>query len=113
MSPGDRIQVEFPSPESVDEVVIECEEAAGARPQIEVLEPGGRWIPVTDTVQVSKSEPPEGIRRAATRDLKALGFRYILLNEGDLVYEDVARNGPFWGMTELAKGNGTHFYRID
>jgi len=113
MSPGDRIQVEFPAPETVDEVVIECQPSDGARPRVEVLQTGGRWVPVTDTMEVVKAGPPEGIRRAATRDLKALGFHYILLNESDLLYDDVSKNRPFWGLTELAKANGAHFYHID
>ena len=113
MSPGDRIQVEFPTPEVVDEVVLECEAAAEARPQVEILEGSSRWVPVTDTMEAVQAGPPEGIRQAATRDLKTLGFHYILLNESDLIYEDLVKNRPFWGLTELAKANATHLYHID
>jgi hypothetical protein len=113
MSPGDRIQVEFPSAQPIDDVVLECEPSAGAQPQVEIRLSNGRWAPVTDTVEDEKAGPPEGIRRAATRDLKALGFHYMLVNESDLVYEDLARYRAYWGVTELATQNGTHFYHID
>jgi hypothetical protein len=113
MSPGDHIQVEFPAPETVDEVMLECELSGGARPQIEILMPDGRWVPITDSMEDVQAGPPAGIRRAATRDLKALGFHYMLVNESDLVYEDFVRYRAFWGVTELAKANGTHFYHID
>jgi hypothetical protein len=113
MSPGDRIQVEFPSAQPIDDVVLECEPSAGAEPQVEIRLSNGRWAPVTDKVEDEKAGPPEGIRRAATRDLKALGFHYMLVNESDLVYQDLARYRAYWGVTELATQNGTHFYHID
>jgi hypothetical protein len=75
--------------------------------------PDGRWVPITDSMEDVQAGPPAGIRRAATRDLKALGFHYMLVNESDLVYEDFVRYRAFWGVTELAKANGTHFYHID
>jgi hypothetical protein len=30
-----------------------------------------------------------------------------------MVYEDMRKFPAFWGVTELAEANGTHFYRID
>jgi hypothetical protein len=78
-----------------------------------VLAQDGRWVPITDTMEDEKDIVFPGIRRAATRDVKALGIHYILLNEGDLVYEDLIKFPTYWGLTELATANGTHFYRID
>ena len=37
----------------------------------------------------------------------------LLVNEGDLVYADMKKYPNFWGITQLAEANGTHFYRID
>jgi hypothetical protein len=113
MSPGDRIQVELPQRETVDEVVLECEPAWAARPQVEILLPTGRWVPITDTKEVVRVEPPEGIRRAAIRDLKALGFHFILVNPGDMPYQDMDKYPHHWGVTELAKVNGTRLYHLD
>jgi hypothetical protein len=113
MSPGDWIQVDLPAPEAVDEVVLECDPVREAQLQVEILLGSGRWVPITDTIEDVKVDPPAGMRRAAARDVKALGFHYILLNEGDLVYEDIIKYPAFWGVTEIAKNNGTHFYRID
>jgi hypothetical protein len=112
MSPGDRIQVDFPAPQTVDEVVLECEPAAEARPEIHILQ-GDRWIPITNTSEAVQQGPPPGIRLAAAREVRNLGFHYILMNEGDLVYQDVSKNATYWGFTELAKVDGTHFYRIE
>jgi len=70
-------------------------------------------VPITNTAEVVKIPTPPGIRMAAAREVKALGFHYILLNEGDLVYEDVAKRATYWGFTELVKVDATHFYRIE
>jgi hypothetical protein len=111
MSPGDRIQVEFPS-ETVDEVVLECVAAKESRLEVHALLDGG-WIPITNSPELIDKAPPPGIRMAAVRAIKALGFHYILLNEGDLLYEDVNKYPNYWGFTELARVNATHFYRVN
>jgi len=84
-----------------------------ARLQVEALSGDGRWVAITDTPEYLKADFPTGIRRAAARDVKALGFRYLLLNDGDEVYKDMNKYAKFWGVTQIAEANGTHFYRID
>jgi hypothetical protein len=118
ISPHARIQVEFPAAafpaaQRIDEVVLEYDPAWKARLQVEILLENGRWVAITDTGEMTKFEAPAGIRRAASRDMKALGFRFLLINNGDMVYQDMKKYANFWGVTELAEANGTHFYRID
>jgi hypothetical protein len=113
MAPHARLQVEFPAAQRVDEVVLECDPAWTARLQVEILLDKGRWVALTDTPEIVKPELPPGIRRAAARDMKSLGFRFLLVNQGDMVYEDMKKYPKFWGITQLAEANGTHFYRID
>ena len=113
ITPHARIQVEFGAAQRVDEVVLECDPAWNAHLQVEVLLETGRWVPLTDTSQVVKAEFAPGIRRGVTRELKALGFRYLLVNDGDMVQADMKKYPTFWGITQLAEANGTHFYRID
>jgi hypothetical protein len=113
MGPRARIGIDFPGPLFIDEVALDLEPTEEAKVQVEVLIESGRWVPITDTVEYVKMDPPPGIRRAAARDVKALGFRYLLVNNDDLVYEDFKKYFKFWGITELAQTNGTHFYRID
>ncbi len=113
IAPFARLQVEFPGAQRIDEVVLECDPAWNARVQVETLLDSGRWVAITDTPEIVKPDFPLGIRRAATRDMKTLGFRFLLVNDGDMVYEDMRKYPTYWGITELAKANGTHFYRID
>ncbi len=112
-APHARIQVDFRAPERLDEVVLECDPAWNAHLQVEILLDTGRWVPITDTVETLKFECPTGIRRAVSTELKALGFRYLLVNNGDMVFTDMKKYSIFWGVTEIAEANGTHFYRID
>ena len=113
MGPRHRIQVEFPAAQRVDEVVLECVPAWKARVQVEVLLDNGRWVAITDTADLVKPDFPPGIRRAAARDVKALGLRYLLINQGDMVFEDMKKFPAYWGITQLAEANGTYLYRID
>ena len=113
LSPHARLQVEFPVAQRLDEVVLECDPAWTARVQVEILLDSGRWVALTDTPEIVRFEGPPGIRRAATRELKALGLRYLLVNEGDAVFPDMKKYPTFWGVTQLGEANGTHFYRID
>src|ERR1035437_10276022 len=113
IAPHARLQVEFPTGQLVDEVVLECDPAWNAHLELEVLAEGRRWVPISDTPEIVPRDAAPGIRRAATREMKALGLRYLLINKGDMVYEDMRKFPAFWGVTELAEANGTHFYRID
>jgi hypothetical protein len=113
IAPHARLQVEFPTARRFDEVVLECDPAWTARLQVEVLSDSGRWVALTDTPEIVKGDFPPGIRRAAAREMKALGLRYLLVNQGDMVYEDMRKYPTFWGITQIAEANGTHFYRID
>ena len=113
MAPHAHLQVDFPAAQRIDDVVLECDPAWNARVQVEILLDTGRWVALTDTPEFVKTEFPTGIRRAATREMKALGLRFLLVNEGDLVYADMKKYPSFWGITQLAEVNGTHFYRID
>ncbi|HXA51736.1 MAG TPA: discoidin domain-containing protein, partial [Candidatus Acidoferrum sp.] len=113
ITPHARLQVDFPAARRVDQVVLECDPVWEAKLQVDVLLPSGRWVAMTDTGEMKKVEPPGGIRRAATRDVKLLGFRYLLVSEGDLVYQDLKKYAKYWGVTQLFELNGTDFYRID
>lgn len=113
MSPGARLQIEFGRSEMVDSVWLECDPAWEAKVQVEVLTDRGRWVAITDTAEHSTVELPTGIRRAATRDVKDLGIRFLWINDSDFCATDMKNYPRFWGITQLAEANGTRFYRID
>ncbi|HMC62895.1 MAG TPA: discoidin domain-containing protein, partial [Candidatus Solibacter sp.] len=113
MSPGARLQAEFGKSETLDSVWLECDPAREAKVQVEVLTERGRWVAITDTAEHSTVDLPSGIRRAASRDVKALGIRFLWINDSDFCAADMKNYSKFWGITLLAEANGTRFYRID
>jgi hypothetical protein len=113
LAPRQWLAVDFAAAERVDEVVLECDPTWKAQVQVEVLLPSGRWVPMTDTQEMVKGDFPTGLRQAAAREVKALGIRFLLVNEGDMVYADLKQYGKYWSIRQLAEANGTHFYRID
>lgn len=112
MSPGDRLQIDFARPETVDEVVLECAPSGEAHLQLELLNSHGRWVPMTDTAEQSFVEAPMGLRRAAALELKARGIGFMLI-DSDFFAKDMKMYKAYWGITELALVNGTYLYRID
>ena len=113
MSPGARLQVEFPGPVTIDSVWLECDMAWEAKVEVQILIESGRWVPITDTAEHGTVPPPTGIRRAATRDVKALGIRFLWINDGDFCAQDMKSYSNFWGITLIAEANGAKLYRID
>ena len=107
------LRLDFPVPLRIDGVALECDPAWDARLQVDALLPSGRWVPVSDTVEHVKAEPPGGMRLAAARDVKLLGLRYLLISDGDFVFQDFKKYPKYWGITKLAEVNGTYLYRID
>ncbi|HEY1338582.1 MAG TPA: discoidin domain-containing protein, partial [Bryobacteraceae bacterium] len=113
MRPRSRVEIEFGREETIDEVAVECAHVREAHVQVEVSRGDGQWIPLTDTQQGEPIEPPTGLRRAATAELKALGIGFLLINSDDHLAQDVNKYAKFWGVALLAEKNGTRFYRID
>jgi hypothetical protein len=113
MAPHDRVQIDFGRRELVDEVLLEGPPAWEARIQVEVLTERDRWVPLTDTPEQSEGDPPAGLRRAATRELKARGIGYLWVNDSGLTADDMKRYPNYWGITELGEANGARFYRIN
>jgi hypothetical protein len=113
MRPRARLEIEFGRSETLDEVALDCRPVREARLQIEVRNSRGRWVPLTDTLERVELNLASEIRRAATRKLKALGFRYLLINDGDQPAKDMQNSPGAWGITQLAEDNGIRLYRID
>jgi hypothetical protein len=112
MSPGDRLQIDFARPETVDDVVLECAPSAKPHLQLEIRDSHGRWTPMTDSPEGESVDSPMGLRRAAMLELKARGIGFLML-DNDFFTKDMKMYSNFWGITELATANGTHLYRID
>lgn len=113
MAAPDHLQIVFGRAERIDQVDLECWPVREARVQVEVLAEHGRWVPLTDTPEITAFEVPPGIRRAAALELRSRGLGFLLINDSDGVADDMKKYPGYWGITELATSNGVHLYRID
>ncbi len=113
MAPGMFLEIDFGKPEVLDEVVLEAAAAPEAKAQIEVWGPHEEWVALSDTWESMPMDVPAGIRRAATRELKARGIGYLLINDTDYLADDMRKYRKFWGLTELTAIPGIHLYQID
>jgi hypothetical protein len=52
-------------------------------------------------------------QRTAALKAKSAGLDFLLVNDSDGVADDINNNLNIWGLTEVAKANGTTLYRID
>jgi hypothetical protein len=112
MSPKDRVEIEFGQPRLVDAVLLEDSAVGGAQVSVEILGESGQWTAVAAQKEVSRAEA-EDLRLLATRELKARGIGYLLINDTDFGMEHLNQHLSAWGITQLAEANGTHFCRID
>jgi hypothetical protein len=52
-------------------------------------------------------------QRAAAMEAKSEGCDFLLVNDSDASAQDMRNDLTIWGLSEVAKANGTTFYRID
>ena len=53
------------------------------------------------------------LERHATQEVKALGIRYLWINDSDGLAAGMRSDPKSWGIRQLAEANGTIFYCID
>ncbi len=107
------VEVDFAGASLVDSVLLECSrDQEGVPLRLEGREPGGQWRKLSDEPERFEVKPRGGMRRAATRELKALGIDYILITPDD----DFARQVQApeqWGLTLVGEKNGAKLFRIE
>lgn len=112
--PGMFVEADFGAPREVDAVLLEMmRDYSQVVLRLDGLGEDGRWSPLTATARDFEAEPPKGLRRAANYELRALGVRYLLINDSEGVAQDLMRNARRWGITQLAEYAGTRLYRLE
>jgi hypothetical protein len=113
MAPRMFVEVDFGKPEVLDEVDLEEARRPTSNVQVEVWTDSGRWAPLTDTAELMPFDIPSGLRRAATRELKAQGIGYLFVSDGDFFADDMRKYPSYWSLTELATAPGLRLYLIN
>jgi hypothetical protein len=55
----------------------------------------------------------EALLKGSVPEAKSQGCDFLLVNDTDMIANDIKQNMRRWGVTEVAKANGTTLYRID
>jgi hypothetical protein len=112
--PGMYIQTDFGAPKSVDSVVVETSsDAQGTKLEVEDQSPDGKWNPIASTSEESERPIRVSLRLAATRELKARGIRYFLVDDGQWGDKDWRLYPKAWGITRIGEWKGTRLYYIE
>jgi hypothetical protein len=111
--PGMYIDVDFGRAESVDEVQMETSRDYSWPIRIEIQEmDAGRWVTLAGRFEERQIQPKESIRRAATYELLARGFHYLLVQDGDWGAVDYADDPEAWGLEVIARTPGATLFRV-
>ena len=116
-SPGDYVEIDFGSQQTLDEVRIESSpDYSATQTRIQVLDQNGRWIAVGGAPQVSRQDIRANMRQAAALELKARGIRYILVNRDDRYAADLRMRPSAWGLKFIGRAGFAGYdelYRLD
>ncbi|MEZ5402381.1 MAG: hypothetical protein R2729_22090 [Bryobacteraceae bacterium] len=110
--PGMYVEAEFGAPLEMDAVaILTPEEQAGARPEVEWFEAGGKSHVVAEYREQSVP-PPLGMRRLATAEAKSAGVGYLLVGREGFGFADFHERQSQWGIRFLAERAGYCLYEI-
>ncbi|MBK9171181.1 MAG: glycosyltransferase family 39 protein [Bryobacterales bacterium] len=73
----------------------------------------GRWRTLAREPEQWRTAEPLGLRRAATREIRARGVRYLLMYPFDYGADDIREKPELWGVTPLAEERDAILYRLD
>jgi hypothetical protein len=113
MRPGMFVEVDFGRAETIDEVRIETSrDNQRLALRIEGMDAEGRWTTLSESADEKALAPPEGIRRMISLEIKERGVDYIMLNDGEWGWDDLAEDPEAWGMREVGYAHGARLYEI-
>ncbi|HWQ55220.1 MAG TPA: glycosyltransferase family 39 protein [Bryobacteraceae bacterium] len=113
LHPGMSVEVDFGKPRNVDRVLLECShDQYKIRLRLEGQDEAGKWIPLADEPEQADAPLVEGLRRAATEELKQRGIRYILVWDSDFGADDFRTRPGEWGLGLVGKAPGATLFQI-
>jgi hypothetical protein len=111
--PGDYLQIDFGSVQTIDEVRIERSyDFNGLQTEVKMFDEDGRWIKIGDNPVVSAIKPDRDIRHYATRELESREIRYVLVPDDYVGAFDFRADPEGWGLKLLAAGYGARLYQV-
>jgi len=112
--PGMFIEVDFPRPQRLDSVVVECsDEGRQTRIKLEGRDPTGSWTAISGQPVETTRRDRVDLRRAATMEFKARGIRYLLIGKEDIRSDDFLLYEALWGIKVVGRSGDTRLYFIE
>lgn len=112
--PGMFLQIDLGAVRTVDEVTVDVPEVQRwADSQISVDSGDGVWKSVPNQPTQDKLDWPPRMRRAAIEEMKASGFRWLLLRDGELLADDFVERSAQWGVHQVEYANRCRLWRLE
>ncbi len=106
------IEVDFGREVDVDAVRLEISPDQNTRVAIDGMGLDGQWRRLTDKFELEVVKALDWQRRAATREVRTRGIRYLLLADNDFGYDDFKEDPEAWGVRFVRETNKARLYEI-
>ncbi len=110
--PGMFVEIDFGAESNVDAIRVETSPDQNTKLVVEGAGADGVWRKLTDQFALTIITPPDTLRRAATREVRTRGIRYLLLADGDFGYDDFVEDPDAWGVRLVGVRNKARLYEI-
>ncbi len=111
--PGMYVDVDFGHAETIDSVVVESsDDARATKVKLDAMTPDGKWTTLSDSPDETERKLTVDLRLAAMYELKARGFRYLLVDDTDYAAQDFRGHARRWGISEIGRWKSRRLYYI-
>ena len=111
--PGMFVEVDFGREELLNAVFVDCSpDQLEVRLRLDAQDRSGQWRTLVDAPEVGELPPPLGVRREATRELRARGVGYLSILDSDFGARDFRQNAHLWGLKLLGQRGPTALYEL-
>jgi hypothetical protein len=114
VQPGMFVEVDFGHAQEVDAVTVESsDEAIQTKVKVDGMDIHGQWTTLSAGPKESANPTRVSLRLAASSELKARGFRYLIVENNDVRSEDFRMHAKLWGMRCVGEAGPARLYYIE
>jgi hypothetical protein len=110
---GMYLEVDFGREETADTVALHIStDQPWDSYHVEAMDEQGKWSAIPTELKTVDVPQPRGLRRAAVEELLRRDVNYLVINQDDFGYDDLALHPRIWGVEEIAEARGSRLYRL-
>jgi hypothetical protein len=111
--PGMFVEIDLGEPVKVNRVMMETtHDHYQAKVLLEAWDGSGKWRTIDEASDFEQPVPLNGLREAAALELKAMGYRYLLLQDSDSAAQDFRERRAEWGVEVVGEIPGALLYKF-